>query len=149
MTIDTQQNLIVTDYVNNIPLRKFLPNGTAVIYPPIQYANVFDVTVDWYDNIYFSSDSLCIVQKLAMPNGSLLTTVAANGTRGKGLNELDSPSVNGIGAVYIIDWGVERIQKWLPNAMAGTTVAGGNGYVLHLNQLGGPSAILVHTENSE
>ena len=36
-------------------------------------------------------------------------------------------AVDATGVIYVADSGNHRIQKWVPGAMAGVTVAGGNG----------------------
>ncbi|CAF1309620.1 unnamed protein product [Didymodactylos carnosus] len=52
----------------------------------------------------------------------------------------DDVNDNGI---YVCDTGNSRIQKWLPNAINETTVAGENGWGSGFNQLKDPSSIIV------
>lgn len=47
------------------------------------------------------------------------------------------------GNLYVADDGKHRIQKWVPGATQGVTVAGGNGYGFNANQLDTPGGVFV------
>ena len=51
--------------------------------------------------------------------------------------------VDNRGAVYVSDSSNYRVQKWLPGATNGSTVAGGN-YGTGLNQLGGGKLCILY-----
>ena len=56
--------------------------------------------------------------------------VAGNGTSGNAANQLSYPQavyVDSDNAIYVADSSNQRLQKWLPNAINGTTVLGVTG----------------------
>ena len=56
--------------------------------------------------------------------------VAGNGTYGNTPSQLYYPMgvyVDPNNAIYVADYDNHRVQKWLPNAVSGTTVAGATG----------------------
>jgi sugar lactone lactonase YvrE len=59
------------------------------------------------------------------------TTVAGGNTPGSAMNQLNNPydvSVSSDGTVYVLDSQNNRIQKWEPGAITGTTVTNLNGW---------------------
>lgn len=71
---------------------------------------------------------------------------AYSGNYGSANNEMRNPldvAVDCKGNVYIADYGNHRIQKWLPGATEGITVAGGNGQGSGANQLNNPIGIFL------
>ncbi len=99
------------------------------------------------------------ISQLSWYNGSTLVfstspqdnagTTVAGGTDGPAANQLFYPvgvQVDAGGAVYVVDQGNNRIQKFPPNGTAGingTTVAGGNGDGPDANQLSSPTGLFV------
>ncbi|MFD1143457.1 hypothetical protein ACFQ4C_20190 [Larkinella insperata] len=50
--------------------------------------------------------------------------------------------------IYVLEDGSQRVQKWVPGATAGVTVAGGNGKGSEMNQFFSPSSIWVDESGS-
>ena len=79
-----------------------------------------------------------------------ITVAGGNGASGNA-NQLAYPygvAVDTNGNAYIADTDNNRIQKWAPDATAGTTVAGGNGVGPYANQLANPKGVAVDTSGN-
>jgi len=78
--------------------------------------------------------------------------VAGNGTSGNASNEIGYPSgiyVDSNYAIYVADYSNHRIQKWLPNAVSGTTVAGVTGVAgFNTSLLNYPRAVYVDSQQN-
>ncbi len=74
-----------------------------------------------------------------------VSTIAAGGgvAAPQKLNEPQDVFVDPNGVIYVISDGVNSVQKWLPGATSGITVAGGNGKGTALNQFFSPKGIFV------
>lgn len=80
-------------------------------------------------------------------------TVAGTGTAGSNVNQLNTPFgifMDSFNALYIADYGYNRIQKWLSGASTGTTVAGqasgaSGSTAAYLN---GPTGIIVDSSGN-
>jgi sugar lactone lactonase YvrE len=57
-------------------------------------------------------------------------------------------SVDGSGNVYVVDSGNQRVLKWVPGAVVGLIVAGGNGLGSGANQLNWPNGMFLETASS-
>jgi len=74
------------------------------------------------------------------------TTVAGGNGTGAGSGQFQNADrifVDATGIIYVADQFNNRVQKWLPGAIAGVTVAGGNGVGAAPNQLNRPSSVFV------
>ncbi|WP_415830964.1 FG-GAP-like repeat-containing protein, partial [Flavobacterium weaverense] len=102
--------------------------------------------IDSEKNIYISDHYNNRIQKWSVAS-PIWTTVAGGNGAGSSANQLSlSPTsifVDLEGSIYIVDQNNNRIQKWLKNATAGTTVAGGNGQGSAANQLQSPQGLFV------
>ncbi|CAF1060530.1 unnamed protein product [Didymodactylos carnosus] len=152
--IDQHDNIYFSDGENNrVLLLSFngsvttvAGNGTFNGSGPPQFAFPEGIYVDKNGSVYVAdSNNNRVVKWLA---GTTQVTVVAGGN-GYGNQSNQLSYAMGIfvdeindGAVYVCDTYANRIQKWLPNATAGTTVAGGNGNGSALNQLYMPTAII-------
>ncbi|CAF2714689.1 unnamed protein product [Rotaria sp. Silwood2] len=79
------------------------------------------------------------------------TTIAGGNCQGKQLNQLSSPYGIYIDdddqCIYIADCDNHRILEWKYNAEIGQTAAGGNGYGNRMDQLNGPTDMIVDQQN--
>ncbi|MFN4085392.1 MAG: FG-GAP-like repeat-containing protein [Spirosomataceae bacterium] len=78
--------------------------------------------------------------------GTSKTIAGISGQSGAGANQLNNPTaiiMDKEGTLFIVDSGNHRVQKWLPGAKKGITVAGGNGAGAASNQLYHPQGIAV------
>jgi hypothetical protein len=86
------------------------------------------------------------VQRWTPGSPDLETVAGGNGT-GPGPNQLESGllglAIDTAGAIYVSDTGNNRVQKWVPGASEGVTVAGGNGAGSRADQLWSPRGIAV------
>jgi sugar lactone lactonase YvrE len=128
--IDTYGNLYIIDTFN-YRVMKYTNISSISLSPPI----IGHVAVDSLGYIYISDYTYNRVMKWA-PGGTTGTLAAGigNGTAGNGMNQLSCPYgiyVDRSMALYIADTCNGRIQKWLPGASAGITVAGGNGQLVN------------------
>ncbi|CAF4058064.1 unnamed protein product [Rotaria sordida] len=104
--------------------------------------------IDRFGTVYVSDSGNHRVMKWYV-NASEGIVVAGSNGDGSASNQLSSPhsifvdEVNEVGAIYICDFRNMRIQKWLPGAQLGITVAGGNGIGGGLNQLFYPVSIIL------
>ncbi|CAF4101752.1 unnamed protein product [Rotaria sordida] len=104
--------------------------------------------IDRFGNVYVSDSANHRVMKWLV-NASEGIVVAGGNGNGSASNQLSYPKhifvdeVNEVGAIYICDFMNMRIQKWLPGAQLGITVAGGNGIGGGLNQLFYPDSIIL------
>ncbi|CAF4085353.1 unnamed protein product, partial [Rotaria sordida] len=104
--------------------------------------------IDRFGTVYVSDSQNHRVMKWYV-NASEGIVVAGSNGDGSASNQLSSPhsifvdEVNEVGAIYICDFRNMRIQKWLPGAQLGITVAGGNGIGGGLNQLFYPVSIIL------
>ena len=100
------------------------------------------IYVDRNFSLYISDTGNHRVMKYFV-NATSGIVVAGGHGQGPDLNQLNAPygiyvdEVNEIGAVYICDTHNHRVQKWLPNATEGVTVA------LNEHQLQSPNSILL------
>jgi streptogramin lyase len=71
--------------------------------------------------------------------------VAGGNGHGAGLTQLNNPvsdlRTDANGNLYISDYSNDRIVRWLPNAISGEVVAGGNGYGSELNKASRPTGL--------
>ncbi|CAF1187404.1 unnamed protein product [Rotaria sordida] len=78
-------------------------------------------------------------------------TIAGGNGQGKQLNQLSSPYGIYIDdddqCIYIADCDNHRIVEWKYNAEIGQVVAGGNGYGNRMDQLNGPTDVIVDQQN--
>jgi sugar lactone lactonase YvrE len=106
-----------------------------------QLFDPFGLLVDQSGNIYVTDRDNHRIQKWA-PGASSGVTVAGGNRSGSAANQLNSPIgsifIDALGNIYVNDQGNHRIQKWAPGAIAGVTVAGGNGRGSDANQLYNP-----------
>ncbi|CAF0891836.1 unnamed protein product [Adineta steineri] len=105
----------------------------------------------YYDYLY--TNALYVADSgnnrvMKFPSGSTSATygtvVAGSNSGGSGANQLSNPRyiiVDSSGTLYIADGNNNRIQRWLPNATNGTTIAGGTQGTAS-NQLNVPEQIL-------
>jgi len=159
--VDRAGNVYISDHVNN-RVQKWAPGATAGVtiaggigYGPINDQRVLGPTgifVDTLGNLYVADAIQNRVQKWA-PGASAGVTVAGSNSSqgGSGANLLSSPwgiYVTKSGNLYIGDFYNNRVQLWMPNATAGITVAGGNGFGDANNQIGLPQGIFVDANNN-
>ncbi|CAF1092811.1 unnamed protein product, partial [Didymodactylos carnosus] len=109
------------------------------------------IYVDQRGNLYVSDVKNHRVLKW-LPNTPADSGIVVAGGNGEGeaANQLYDPRglfvdefSNEKGAIYVVDSSNHRVQKWLPDAREGVTVAGGNGKGSKLNQLQFPAAVIV------
>ena len=88
----------------------------------------YGLFLDIYDNIYCSmGDFHQVVKKLANTDANTTTIVAGTGSTGSTSNTLNTPQgifVTSKFNLYVADAGNNRIQRFLPKQLNGTTVAG-------------------------
>ncbi len=95
-----------------------------------QFQQPLGLYVDQSGTIYVADSSNNRVMKWPVGATQGIAVAGGNG-QGNAANQLDFPmcvfvdEVNEIGALYICDMYNNRIQKWLPGAVNGTTVIGG------------------------
>lgn len=97
--------------------------------------------------VYVLDDCGTRVQKLENGTASL---VAGGKGSGAASDQLDAKRifVAASGAVYIADSGNARVQRWMPGATQGSTVAGGHGHGDLLRQLSGPCGLFVTVDET-
>jgi sugar lactone lactonase YvrE len=143
--VDNAGRIYIAD-VYNYRIQRWAPNATTGVTvaggngigtAANQFFYPIDVYLDRAGNIYvadaFSDDpTLHRVQKWAPGATSGVTVAGGNGvgTQANQIGYLLGITVDSAGTVYIADNGVDgapvgRIQKWLPGATSGVTVAGG------------------------
>ena len=152
--VDGNGNIYVADAGNN-RIQKWTPGATSGITvaggngagAAANQLNVpGSIYVDASGNMYISDEYNGRVQKWAPGATSGITVAGGNGS-GSAANQFNGhiggASVDGSGNVYVADFGNNRIQKWAPGAVAGVTVAGGNGAGPAANQLSQPTNVYV------
>ena len=115
----------------------------------------FGVFVDGQGNLFVGDAGNNRIQKFP-PGSSGSTngiTVAgqSNGLPGFGAGQLNDPLgifVDGAGNLFIADYHNNRVQKWVPGATMGITVAGGNGQGSASNQVSCPTSVFVDLNNN-
>jgi sugar lactone lactonase YvrE len=145
VSIDAAGNVYVA---NNNTIQKWIPGaneGTTVLTVPIGSPVNF-IYVDANENIYILDSMTGRIQKWAPGATSGITVSGGNGW-GSNANQFGYPTnsffVDKNGNIYVADSANNRIQKWEPGAITGTTVAGGNGAGSAANQLQSPRAVFV------
>ena len=73
--------------------------------------------------------------------GNSGTLYTHQGTSDSALYNNYAVCMDGSGNLYVADFTNNRVQKWVPGAFIGTTVAGGNGSGTGLNQFSGPKGV--------
>ncbi len=86
------------------------------------------------------------------PNGTVLTAAGqSNGTGGSSPSTLWNP-VHAVADedenVYVADWNNQRIQFWLRNTKAGTTIAGNSTRGTALNEFSYPSRVILDSKKN-
>jgi gliding motility-associated-like protein len=131
--LDQQGNIYVTDQNNN-RVQKWAPGATQGVtvagdgrYGILNYPT--DVFIDANGNIYVSDQGNSVVRKYP-PGGAVIGQVIAGvaSNSGSGANQLYSPTaiyIDPAGNLYICDTDNMRVQKWVPGATAGVTIASG------------------------
>jgi sugar lactone lactonase YvrE len=160
--VDGVGNVYVAEVGNN-RIQRFGPNSTSSTAgitiaggnnygnAANQLANPYGVYLDGVGNLYVADYGNHRIQRFG-PNSTSATagtTVAGGNGSGPAADQLVFPFgvyADGIGNVYVADWGNSRIQFFGPNSTsstAGTTLAGGNGDGDGVNQLNGPSGVYI------
>lgn len=81
-----------------------------------------------------------------------ISAVAGNHGNGSASNQFGFPAggiaLDAVGNIYVADYSNNRVQKWVPGAASGITVAGGNGVGSNANQLYYPKDVFVDTKGN-
>ncbi|CAF0816054.1 unnamed protein product [Adineta ricciae] len=104
-------------------------SGAAGLAGNISLTGPGPIAVDIDNNLYVNDYGKHRVI-LYPSNGSMPRVIAGTGTAGSKMNQFNSPNgidIDTTGALYIADQNNHRIQRWLPGATNGTTVAGTTG----------------------
>ncbi|CAF1193263.1 unnamed protein product [Adineta steineri] len=140
LTVSFDDDIYVVSY-NDSAVYKFVGGNTTAMIAAGGNGNGYALNQlsgpvgAYYDYLY--TNSLYVADSgnhrvLKFPSGSTNATygtvVAGGNGAGSGANQLNYPRsiiVDSSGTLYIADTNNNRIQRWLPNASNGTTVAGG------------------------
>ena len=138
LCLDGSGNMYIADYYNN-RIQKWAPganSGTTVAgdqgglsgVSPTLLSHPSAVRLDNSGNMYIVDQGNNRIQKWTS-GASYGTTVAgsAAGLAGNAANLLDAPwflAIDNTGNLYISDGNNNRVQKWPPGALSGTTVVG-------------------------
>jgi sugar lactone lactonase YvrE len=110
------------------------------------FANMLDLHIDNYNNVYVTDGSSAQITKSNLYNQTDILFSSFNGN-GSAANQFNSPSGNFIDinqAWYIADTHNHRVQKWFFRETTGTTVAGITGSAgSNMSQLNNPVAVVV------
>ena len=165
--VDSAGNLYVSDFYND-RIQKFPPgsssatNGVTVaggngqgnaanqLYQPD------GVYVDGSGNVYVSDEFNNRIQKFPAGSTSITNgiTIAGGNGGGDSADQLAHPGgiyVDKSGAIYVADFGNNRIQKFPAGSTSmtnGTTVAGGNGYGVTGDQLWSPTGVFLDANSN-
>jgi sugar lactone lactonase YvrE len=157
--IDNQGNLYVVDAAN-IRVQKWLPGATEGITvaggngygsAANQFASPQDVLVDSEGNIYIADAGNNRIQKWAPGANEGITVIGGPDKVGSGPHQLNGPQslfLQNDSILYIMDYGNQRVQKWVLGKVQGVTVAGGNGIGRADNQIAEGSGIFVDKEHN-
>jgi len=132
--VDASSNLYISDSGNN-RIMKYV-SGTGTIFAgngagagASQLVAPMGITGDASGNVYVADKGNNRIQEFASNSsaGSSATTVAGSsaGTSGSTQDKLNAPvsvKMDIAGYLYITDQGNNRIQRWLPGAVAGATI---------------------------
>ncbi|BFG71033.1 hypothetical protein KACHI17_19140 [Sediminibacterium sp. KACHI17] len=110
-----------------------------------------DLFINSKDQLYIADQENHRIALFDNKTKSLITVAGGNG-RGNGTHQLRSPSDVFVhektGNIYVADTYNQRIQKWIPGAKQGITVAGGNGLGSKHDQLKNPTGIFVDEQEN-
>ncbi|CAF4326368.1 unnamed protein product [Rotaria sp. Silwood2] len=105
------------------------------------------LTMDKSRFLYVVDNGTHKVRRFRIDDADTIGTVVAGGNgRGNRIDQLDSPSyvfVDLDDAVYVSDYGNDRVMKWEKSAKEGIIVAGGYGIGNTLKRLAGPQGLVV------
>ena len=154
IAVDGSGNVYIADH-ENFRVQKWAPGataGTTVAGTGVYGSSASQLTkpeglfVDATGNIYVGDAFNHRVQKWAPGATSGVTVAGVTGVSGTAANLLSHPYgvfADATGNIYICDQNNHRVQKWLPEATSGITVAGGNGAGGGANQLSYPAGLFV------
>lgn len=147
--VDASGVLYVADQDNN-KILKWLPDATegiTVAGANGELTSPSGIFVDAAGTMYIADAGNNRVVKWAAGATSGTVVAGQGGSSGTSASQLDYPAsiyVDAAGAVYVADQNNNRIQKWLPGATVGVTVAGtGTESDNEAGKLSGPSGVIV------